>query len=78
MKGKEKVEIRLDSVMPGLKCHFPKDAWEETVAYGQLMLKAKAEGTLDDMEMPSTDSEGRLYYDGSGKTWGDWYKTLGE
>ena len=42
------------------------------------MLKAKAEGTLDDMEMPSTDSEGRLYYDGSGKTWGDWYKTLGE
>ena len=78
MKDKEKVEIRLDSVMPGLKCHFPKDAWEETVAYGQLMLKAKAEGTLDGMEMPSTDSEGRLYYDGSGKTWGDWYKTLGE
>ena len=72
MKGKEKVEIRLDSVMPGLKCHFPKDAWEETVAYGQLMLRAHAEGKLDELEIPSTDSEGQLYYDGSGETWGDY------
>ena len=76
MKDKEKVEIRLDSVMPGLKCHFPKDAWEETVAYGQLMLRAHAEGKLDELEIPQVNSEGLMYYDGSGETWGDYYKTL--
>ena len=76
MSDREKVVIRLDNVMPGLKMRIPKDTWEEQKSYGQLMLKAKAEGTLDDMEMPSVDSEGRLYYDGSGRTWGEWVKTL--